>query len=264
MAKNRYTKSKMHVHSNRSHNHRKTDYQNTRYKIKRLVESSETVVFGYEDYKDSYDYVQDLFPSLDITNVKILKPNLKNYSKYGFAGAAGFYDKIEKVIIVSPENHLQQKSKFSFSFQRDEVITHELLHYCYFEEGRIANNREMAEEFAYGWSYGYLNTKGYDDKSIIESYMPFLVTLVNKKSFEQILNNNNISRVQFNLFDKYQQKMFYSKHKIEIEERMYKNAFEIGQYWINKYSEKISNNEKPGFENNGNRESRTSFLDFDD
>ena len=51
---------------------------------------------------------------------------------------------------------------------KDEVIVHELLHYCHASIGSDTDIN-LSEEFAYGWSLGYLRAKGYSDEEIIEN-----------------------------------------------------------------------------------------------
>ena len=93
------------------------------------------------------------------------------FSDSGFGGAGGFYSKTYKVIIISGKQKQRKKTyadRYSVSakLEIDEVIVHELLHYCYFEEGKSNKSVGLNEEFAYGWSIGYLRKKGYTDDEL--------------------------------------------------------------------------------------------------
>ena len=237
--------------------------------ILRLRDHLNTKSFTYNDYKEAYDYVDNLFPESNVKEITVYKAPSTLMYKYGFGGAGGFYNKTYKVIIFSGKKKTPKKSysdRFSVSakLNPDEVIVHELLHYCYFEEGKSSGSTALQEEFAYGWSIGYLRDKGYTDEEIIrDNFMPFLYGNVQNDAVINIFRNNGIDPNEYNDFHANKQQRIMKKYRKEIYNRCIKEATEIGQQLINLYSKKletgpISNSTKnhvsPGF----------TFLDLDD
>jgi len=237
--------------------------------IRRLRDHMNTIAYSYPDFKGAYDYVDNLFPESNVKDVVVYKAPSTLMYKYGFGHAGGFYNKTYKVIIFSGKRKQQKKTfadRYSVSakLEPDEVIAHELLHYCYFEEGKNSNSVGLNEEFAYGWSSGYLRKKGYTDDQIIrDNFMPFLYGNVQNGVMITVLGNNGISPQEYNDFHENKKMRIMKKLRKEIYERCIKEATEIGHALIDMYSKKI---EEGAISNSvKNQVSKGfTFLDLDD
>ena len=143
------------------------------------------------------------------------------------------------------------------------MIAHELCHYAFVEDGRnyAAKRKELWEEFAYGWTLGYLRNKGYSDEDIIKNnYLPFLVEIMSEKTFSQILAQNDITRKQYNAYSKYKKEKFWRKYSLKYHERRKELAFERGWEIVNLYDKKMK--EGPGSAKIKTKPNRFSFMDI--
>ena len=210
--------------------------------ILKLRDHMNTVAYSYVDFKEAYDYVDNLFPESNVKDVVVYKAPSTLMYKYGFGGAGGFYNRTYKVVVFSGRKKKQKKTyadRYSVSakLEPDEVIAHELLHYCYFEEGKNSNSVGLNEEFAYGWSIGYLRKKGYTDDEIIrDNFMPFLYGNVQNGVMITVLRNNGISSQEYNNFHNNKKMRTMKKFKKEIYKRCIQEATEIGHGLIDLYS----------------------------
>ena len=222
-------------------------------------------VISYPEYKEAYDYVDNIFPGSNVKNVNIYKVAAIELEKMGFGAAEGFYDKISRIIVLCGA----RKSFFSSRDKRyivkaklttDEVIVHELCHYAYASEGNFSTSRDMHEEFAYGWSLGYLRGKGYSDDYIINyNFLPHLVGICYDEATANILAENNISNSEFNNYTKFKKKEFNRSYGGKIFLRAKELAFRRGERLIKLYS---SNIEEGGYSIIEEEKSRFSILDL--
>ena len=165
--------------------------------------------------------------------------------KIGYQGIGGFYDKIYKTVVFSssilPGTRKENRNKWCVmgKITKDETLTHELLHYCYFEEN-VSTSVDMQEEFAYGWSYGYLKTKDYTDDEIIKNnYLPHLFNIARKDIFEMILARDGIE-TQWNCYSSQKKDRIYKKYAKEIYNISIERAKERGKQIIKIYCEKCN------------------------
>jgi len=247
-------------HRNRVSENHKKELSLLAKNIDKIKKHSLTKEIHYPKFKESYDYVDKFFPNINIKEVITYKVNSKFLEKIGYQGVGGFYDKIYKNVVFSssilPGTRLRKLCKGSIvaKITDDEVLTHELIHYCYFEKN-IGNSVDIQEEFAYGWSYGYLNAKGYsDDKIIDNNYLPYLFNVAKKSVFEMILARDSLT-TQWNDFSSQKKNRVYKKYNKEIHKRSLEMARERGRQIIKIYCEKC--NQK--VEKNLNKEKMDRF-----
>lgn len=199
---------------------------------------------AYPEYKEAYDYVDNLFPQVSVKEVTIYKVAAKDLAKMGYGGAEGFYDNISKTVVVcgarKSQRNINKGCSVIAKIERDEVIVHELIHYCYFDEGNYSNSTQMKEEFAYGWSLGYLRQKGYSDEYIIKyNFLPFLVNSALKKATKYVLAQNDISNREYNSHTSFKRKEFNRKYGRKVFVRAKEIGMERGYELINLYSKKL-------------------------
>ena len=220
----------------------------------------------YPEYKDAYNYVDNLFPRANVKEIKIYKVASRDLAKMGYAGAEGFYDRISKIVVVcgARKRHIPVDKRYYIKakIERDEVIVHELCHYCYVFEGFRSASTEMREEFAYGWSIGYLRQKGYSDEQIIKyNFLPYLVNISQETAMKNIMAQNSISTREFNAHTPFRRKEFHKKYGGKIFLRAKEIAMEKGYDIISLYDKKLE--EGSGCTEEDDEElTRFDFLDL--
>ena len=145
---------------------------------------------------DAFDYVGKIFPDIEVRLIDVRQATPLLLKKIGYDGIGGFFENISKTVVIAA-HQLVSVNLDNFSVKaklhKDEVIVHELLHYCHYTLG-YNSSVNLKEEFAYGWSYGYLKNKGYTDKEIIQdNYLPYLYNVCYKDGFFEALTKNGIS-----------------------------------------------------------------------
>lgn len=239
--------------------------------IERIKKSPNTKVIKYEDYKKAFDYVDSLFPSSRVKEAVLYSVDFKLLEFLGYGGAGGFYDRLFKIIVISsyiPRN--PYKSYYTYEYDpkaeasRDEVIVHELCHYCYVEEGGIADSRMINEEFAYGWSTGYLKSKGYTDDFIIKkNFFPYLVDEKSQEALKWVISQAGVTESQYNHYSDYRKKEFFMKYGKKWDQKRKEMAYKWGKEIIEVY-EKRRNGEPLSNSNNliSYPENRFDLLDI--
>jgi len=233
-------------------------------KIKRIALKE----IEYPEFKEAYDYVDGLFPHVKVKEISIYKVASKDLAKMGFGGAEGFYDSVSKIVVVCGarkyHNLIDRSCYVEAKIERDEVIVHELCHFCYGHEGLRSVSSEMREEFAYGWSIGYLrNNKGYTDEQIIKyNFLPYLVNISQEEALKNILVQEGISHREYNNHTSFGRKDFNRRYGKKIFRRAKEIAIERGHKLIALYSKKMQDG--TGFieEEYDDDISRFDFLDL--
>lgn len=198
----------------------------------------------YPDHAEAFEYVDSLFPKVKVKNISIYKVAARDLAKMGYGGAEGFYDTISKIIVICGARpamrNIDKRYHIQAKIEKDEVIVHELCHYCYYAEGKRSVSSELREEFAYGWSVGYLRQKGYTDEQIVKyNFLPYLVGLSYNEATKNIMVQNNVSVHEYNNHSKYQRKEFNRSFFGKIFRRAKEIAMERGFKLIDLYSKKI-------------------------
>ncbi len=219
----------------------------------------------YPEYKEAYEYVDNLFPRVKVKDVSIYKVSERELTKMGYGGAEGFYDRISKAVVVCGARKHKKITNRRFyvkaKIERDEVIVHELCHYCYVFEGQTSLSTEIREEFAYGWSVGYLRQKGHTDEEIVKyNFLPFLIGISYEEATKNILVRNDISIREYNNHTKFQRKEFQRKYNGKIFDRSKEISMKRGLKLIDIYSKKIE--QGTGFIDEAEEFSRFDILDL--
>lgn len=197
----------------------------------------------YPQYEEAFDYVDKLFPEVSVKKVILYKLTNKQFEKLGFGFAGGLYDKIGRTILIGGGS-CKKTSKWSAKISVDEIIVHELLHYASIIMGVMMSSVEAAEDFAYGWSLGYLRYKGHSDDNIIKNnYLPYLVDFFSEKAFEEVIYLNNLSVEDYNNFSRYKKQSFYKRNYRKLEKIVEEKAWEKGRNIISVYDKKIKEKE---------------------
>ena len=221
----------------------KDQYESTQKNMEKIKDIALKVI-SYPEYKEAFDYVDNLFPRVKVKNISIYKVMAKDLAKMGYAGAEGFYDTISKAIVIcgarKAVSNVNKRFRIVAKIEKDEVIVHELCHYCYYFEGKRSVSSEMREEFAYGWSVGYLRQKGYTDEQIVKyNFLPYLVGLSYDEATKNIMAKNGVSNYEYNNHSKYQRKEFERTYFGRIFDRSKEIATERGMKLIDLYSKKL-------------------------
>ena len=198
----------------------------------------------FPKYQEAFDYVDNLFPRVKVKNITIYKVMYRDLAKMGDGGAEGFYDTISKIIVVCgarpKAQNIDKRYHVQAKIERDEVIVHELCHYCYYAEGKRSVSSELREEFAYGWSVGYLRQKGYTDDQIVKyNFLPYLIGLSFEEATKNVMVQNGVSTYDYNKHSKYQRKEFNRTYFGKIFRRAKEIANERGHRLIELYSMKL-------------------------
>ena len=233
------------IRSTRRTDRNREELEKVKENIKKLTDHEGTEEIKYPAYKEAYEYVDNLFPGVGVKDIKIYKASSFLMEKLGFGSAGGFYDKIYKNIIISSTSKLVRRNLHKYSIQahitKDEVIVHELIHYC-FNEDKISSSREIQEEYAYGYSIGYLRKKGYSDKQIIKNnFLPYLYQISYQKSLKSILGRRNIGLREYQNYSDYKKTRFMRANYKYVFSKAMEIANEKGQQIVDVYNKKLEN-----------------------
>ena len=236
-------------------------------KSERIKKNSSTKKILYEDYKESFDYVDKLFPDVDVRSIDVRAATPLMLHKVGYDGIGGFFDRITKTVIISTHSlapRSNDKYTIKAKLHKDEVIVHELLHYCHNEIGSNPSIN-MKEEFAYGWSVGYLRAKGYTDEEIVrDNYLPYLYKVCYKDGFFNVINEEGVVYEKMSNATPRGRERMLAPLKSKIHKEVIRLAMEKGMEIIRIYSNRIEEGEVY-HSNRVNNPKHTVFdmLDFD-
>lgn len=153
-------------------------------RLARIKSYEHTKRIKYPEYKEAFDYVHNLYPAVGVKQAFVYHSPKYFLQEVGYGGVGGFYDTAAKVVVITDwlSEGEYNEYKISAEFTTDEVLCHELIHYC--ANYKLASSRRVVEEeIAYGKSIGYLRLKGRTDQFIIEkNMMPYLISTVDKFS----------------------------------------------------------------------------------
>lgn len=212
--------------------------------LNKIINHDSTELVKYPDYPKAFDYVSELFPNIGIKDIKIFQVSKSILSKYGLGFCGGFYDKIGKNIFVCKNEDSDFAkdgtsiwSRISSSITEDEVIVHELLHYCFDYNGKKIDIN-LEEEFAYGNSLKYLLDKGYTEDEVIKNnYYPYLVDRNRSKIIKSIVKN--ISKLEKDVEAVIKEKEKY------IFDKTCEEAYKHGETIIQIYKKKFNIEDRP-------------------
>lgn len=219
----------------------------------------------YPQFKDAYDYVDSLFKGANIKEVVAYKLSASQMEKLGFGSAEGFYDILTTSVIIGGRKGFSGGgNKVVTNIERDEVLVHELLHYAFVAEGKLTQSREIAEDFAYGWSIGYMRKKGYSDSDIIKKYcLPFFVSTSWGEAFDSFLVSRNISSIDYDRMSTYEQKELKRSSYSKVLDKAIEIGTKKAQEMIEIYNRKLEMGTNCSTQVTG-KLSRFNFMDFDE
>jgi len=219
--------------------------ETTNENIEKIKKHWSTLPLNYPKYQEAFDYVDELFPHCNVKNVIVYKANKDFLAKLGYAGVGGFCHRSSKSVVLSSHSSVKKRnySKYQIfaAIKPDEVIVHELIHYCYFFENNTGQSVHLNEEFAYGYSVYYLRDKGFSDEEIIKNnFLPYLYkTEEDKINLTIILNMENMSEKRWNSLSSPMKQSIYKKYRPVIYDKAIENSYKRGHKIIEIYSRKI-------------------------
>lgn len=151
--------------------------------ISKIISHKKTKKITYPQYCESFDYVDSLFPDVNIKKVTIYECDRDFLIEVGMGHSAGFYHTQTGVVVVCSDLDVDKNKDTTWStviakVKTDEIIVHELLHYVSLYNG-VGSSKSIEEEFAYGNSIKYLRSKGRSDDEIINHvFLPYFITTV--------------------------------------------------------------------------------------
>lgn len=233
--------------------------------ISQIKNHKNTRLVVYPTYEKAYNYVSELFTSVNVKSAKIFIAKRSVLDKLGYKGVGGFYSKADEVIVIPDDLKIIPKDEDSIwativaDVEIDEVIVHELLHYvsgcC-----RFGYPMQAEEEFAYGNSVKYLKDKGKTDDEIVEKvFLPYLMQVVDKKSIlsEALIKEKLLDA--FNIATPKQKEEIIKKMEKTLFDLTMKKAKNIGQSIINVY---CPENKKDASSQCNNARRRFSNIDI--
>lgn len=135
--------------------------------------------YNDENFKKAFSYIEDKFPNYDISGVNIYVAQGKFLKMVGYDGVGGFFERVNKNIVIADSPIISSYSEISAKITIDEVLVHELIHYVSDIQLKSTFDVYKEEEYAYGNSYDYLSDKGYtDDEVIRNNFMPYFFQYV--------------------------------------------------------------------------------------
>jgi hypothetical protein len=185
-------------------------------------------------FADAYDYVGNLYPSVDVKGASVYYSPPSVLYNFGFSGAGGFYDIQSRIIVITDcvDSYKEHKAQFTL----DEVLCHELIHYAaMFKQAQ--SKRELEEEIAYGHSIKYLqvNKKHADDFIIRKNLFPYLVTVVDKSKVYQKVLKSLYSDEALSKLSEDSLNLMVQKHHANIQKGIDEEAYSLGLHMIKIY-----------------------------
>jgi hypothetical protein len=157
-------------------------FELSRSRLDRIRGYSKTHRIVYPEYKEAFDYVHELYPSVGVKQAIVYHTSKALLNEVGYVGIGGFYDTQARIVCVTDwmGSGEYEDMGVNAEYTIDEVLCHELIHYCANFRLPVAS-RGVEEEIAYGKSVGYLRLKGRSDDFIIEKNMlPYLMSVVDR------------------------------------------------------------------------------------
>jgi len=158
-----------------------------------LLKDSRVKKIEYQNAKRQFDYVQNIFNEIDVSEANIYFVPYSLMKVKGYGSVAGFYNYSTEKIVIGTDLLLDfTDSNIKAKVTLDETLVHELLHYARHHYNKNNWNVDLEEDFAYGYSIDYFIEKGYSDEDIANNYLsPYLA---NKYYLKK---RNNISVTDF-------------------------------------------------------------------
>lgn len=217
--------------------------------IYKIISHNKTKKIVYPQYKEAFEYVDKLFPDVEVKKVSIYECDREFLNEVGMGHSAGFYHIQTGIIVVCPDSDYSKNKDTIWttvvaSVKTDEVIVHELLHYVSLYNG-VGSCKALEEEFAYGNSVQYLRNKGRSDDEIINQvFLPYFITTIDtiKIAVEVLIENGyDIDEVKSKTEEE-QNSIMESLDKF-LFEKTKKEATNLARQFINIHTEELKEKE---------------------
>ena len=199
----------------------------TKTRISKILANTDVKRIIYPQYKEAFDYVGSLYPSVNIRHVHVYHATKAILNHVGYRGVGGFYDPQSKIVCITEWAGEGEYDAINAEYTIDEVLCHELIHFAANAKCPLSS-RSVEEEIAYGNSVGYLRSKGRSDQFIVEKNMlPYLLSIVDSGEIvKEVLTKyykNDIARISTSTVDE-----LVKLHKKEIKKQTIEKAKEKG------------------------------------
>jgi len=160
------------------------------------------------DFPSVQQYLNNLFPNINISQVPICIVTHDDMSKLGICGAHGCYDKDQNIILIRNPRTIRSQidtkfdqvmlTKIKSKIQIEDIVVHECIHAISRAANRSTGNFLFAEEeFVFTNCIDFYKAKGMSKEDIIQSVLlPFCVAHImdNKHAmihvFEEVKADN--------------------------------------------------------------------------
>jgi hypothetical protein len=242
--------------------------------LDKIKSNVNTVIVNYTNikFKAAFDYVDSLFPASKVKELSVYFANAKYLDYLGYGGAGGFCDLASRAVVIAEGVFSTDGTKrIVGKASKDEVLVHELLHYCNLTERNTLGSTDlttgdvnMHEEWAYGWSLGYLRKKGHSDKDIVsKNYLPHFANRAASEAFLAALSKEKITFEDYQQLKKWKQDDILRKHHDVILKKQIELGLKMGEELITIYSKKLIER-KVGSISNKDKANRFEIMDFDE
>ena len=216
----------------------------------KVIKSQLTTCQSINDYPDIFSYLNNLFPTVDLSDVPIYLSSPRVMSKYGFGQCAGCYIPHMDVILVKNKIKMggdkQARDKLDRLIQEavavevkpEDVIVHELIHAVSFKVGR-SGNRKFAfgeEEFVYTNCVDfYRNAQLSDEDIVCGTFLPFCVNDVIKDKNEMCKIWNSVGVVISEIDNETKFKVVTNQHASSLAQKIVQSAKDRARTMIDLY-----------------------------
>ena len=212
--------------------------------VERIKSHPSTKEIRYPEFKESFDYVDAIFPNAKVKEALIYQVSKDFLGELGYKNVGGFFNKASKIVAVPDSLYIQKPEKYSIwrtisaEITFDEVIVHELIHYAS-DKTVLSNSDDFEEEVAYGNSLAYLRSKGYSDEFIIEkNFLPYLISSIDLIDVtRRVLVENGYNLHEFERQTDRRRRAAIKKVQKHIFNKTKSEAIHKGQELIRIYSE---------------------------
>ena len=208
-------------------------------RLEKIRRSSFTRRINYPEHKEAFDYVHDLYPFVNIKQANVYHTSKAVLFDVGYVGMGGFYDISHRVVVITdqyPSAHIGE-NEIVAEFSTDEVLCHELIHYCA-NFKNAASSREVEEEIAYGKSVNYLRMKGRSDDFIIrKNMMPYLISVIDKKAVVHRVLTKRYNPQTLHTMSKEGISALLEQERSFFEREMIADAYKLGEKMIALYGD---------------------------
>lgn len=210
-------------------------------RLRKIRSSSLTRRINYPEYQEAFDYVDKLYPFVNIKKANVYHTSSAILFEVGYVGMGGFYDIGNRVVVITDQYPSANigGAALNAEFTTDEVLCHELIHYCANFKNN-ASTRECEEEIAYGKSINYLRMKGRTDDFIIrKNMMPYLISVIDRKAVIHRVLTQRYNVATLHSMSKEGIQALLEQEYAAFRKELIADAYKLGERMIALYGDKI-------------------------